>query len=250
MLEPEGSRDVVEVGHAAHVDPGLRHGDGDIGEAEAELVDEHDLAIGVRNHFPHQILAGDAEMHGALGELRGDLGRGQISDFRAVEAGNGAAILARTAGLDEFKPRTCEKVFGVLLQASLGRYREDERRAHAGPPQAASSSTEAAKPTAGNRFTRAQSRQEFIVAAASNQRTLGVGIVQFEDEAGVVIETAAERGGEMYGADVDALGGKKAGAGLEQIDRGPKREVGVGGECAQFCGCLVWNAAHRKEAFD
>ena len=43
VLEAERGGDVVEIGHGAHVDPGLRHGDDDIGEAEAELVDEAPL---------------------------------------------------------------------------------------------------------------------------------------------------------------------------------------------------------------
>ena len=61
VLEAEGGGDVVEVGHVAHVDPGLRHGDHHIGKAEAELIDEHDLPIGVEDHLAHQVFAGDAE---------------------------------------------------------------------------------------------------------------------------------------------------------------------------------------------
>ena len=38
----ERGRDIVEVRHGAHVDPGLRHRDHDVGLAEAELVDQHD----------------------------------------------------------------------------------------------------------------------------------------------------------------------------------------------------------------
>ena len=37
--EREG--DVFEIGHAAHVDPGLRHRHHDIGKAEAEAFDQH-----------------------------------------------------------------------------------------------------------------------------------------------------------------------------------------------------------------
>ena len=66
VLEAEGGGDVVEIGHAAHVDPGLRHGDDDIGEAEAEPVDQHHLPVGIGDHLAHQVLAGDAEMHRAL----------------------------------------------------------------------------------------------------------------------------------------------------------------------------------------
>jgi len=153
VLEPEGGRDVVEIGHAAHVDPGLRYGNGDVGETETELVDEHDLPIDIGNHLPQQILAGNAEMDGALAELRGDFRRREVSDFDAVEAGNGPAIIARAARLDQFEPRPREESFDALLQAAFRRHGEDERRAHAAPPalppHAASSSIEAAKPTAG-----------------------------------------------------------------------------------------------------
>ena len=75
MLEPEGGGDVVEIGHAAHVDPGLRHGDGDIGEAEAEPVDEHDPPVGIGDQLAHQVFAGDAEMQRALPKLRRDFRR-------------------------------------------------------------------------------------------------------------------------------------------------------------------------------
>ena len=36
VLEPKCGGDIVEIGHVAHVDPGLRYGNNNIGEAEAE----------------------------------------------------------------------------------------------------------------------------------------------------------------------------------------------------------------------
>jgi hypothetical protein len=87
VLEPERGGDVVEVGHVAHVDPGLRHGDDDIGECRNRAVDDTTLPVGVGDHLAHQVLAGDTEMHGALRELRGDLRRRQIGDLDAVESG-------------------------------------------------------------------------------------------------------------------------------------------------------------------
>ena len=70
VAQPERGRDVVEIGHAAHVDPGLRHRDHDIGEAEAEPLDHHHALLDVGDHLAQQILAGDAEMDGALRQLR------------------------------------------------------------------------------------------------------------------------------------------------------------------------------------
>ena len=97
----ERGADVVEVGHGAHVDPGLRHRHHHVGEAEAEPFDQHHFAVGVRDHLAHQVFAGDAEMHGAGRELRGDFGGRQIGDLDAVEPGDGAAIVARAARLDQ-----------------------------------------------------------------------------------------------------------------------------------------------------
>ena len=75
----ERRRHVFEISHVAHVDPRLRRGDDDIGVAEAELREQDDLAVGLR--LAHQILAGDAEMGGAGGEVLDDLGRRQEGDL-------------------------------------------------------------------------------------------------------------------------------------------------------------------------
>ena len=86
VAQPECRCNIVEIGHVAHVDPSLRHGDDHIGETEAEPRHHDDALVRPRDHLPHQILTSDAEMHGALAELLGDLGRRQISHFDAVEA--------------------------------------------------------------------------------------------------------------------------------------------------------------------
>jgi len=75
VLEAEGGRDVVEIGHAAHVDPGLRHGDGNVGKAEAEPVDEQHAPVGIGKELAYQVFAGDAEMQRTLPELRRDFRR-------------------------------------------------------------------------------------------------------------------------------------------------------------------------------
>ncbi len=134
MVLTEGGGDVVEIGHGANVDPGLRHRDHDIGETEAEPFDQHHAPVGVRDHLAHQILAGDAEMDGAGRELAGDFGGRQISDLDAVETGDGAAIVARAARLDQRKPRAREESFRIFLQAALGGNGEDQRRAHGASP--------------------------------------------------------------------------------------------------------------------
>ena len=74
--------------------------------------------------------------------------------------------------------------------------------------------------------------------------------MNLEHEARVIVETAAERGRELHGAHIDAAGGEKAGAGLEQIDGRAERELRVGGQRAQFGGGFVGTAAYGEEAFD
>src|SRR5262249_48200586 len=140
---------VVKVGHGAHVDPGLRHGDNNIGKAKSKPGDQDDAVLGLRDHLADQILAGNAEMHGALAELARDLRCRQISDLDLLEAVNRAALVARPAGLDESKPGGGKEGFGFLLHPPLGRDGKNERLVPGAPPAAASSSTEAANPTAG-----------------------------------------------------------------------------------------------------
>ena len=149
VARAKGGGDIVEVGHAAHVDPGLRHRHHHIGEAEADAVQQHHALLRVGDHLAHQIFAGDAEMRRALCELRGDIRRGKIGDFHIVEAGDAAAVFPRAARLDEAETGAREKGFGVFLQAAFRRHRKDKRTAHAALPLPASRSIQTAKPTAG-----------------------------------------------------------------------------------------------------
>ena len=148
VLEAERGRDIVEVGHAAHVDPGLRHGDDHIGEAEAERLDQHHAFIRLRDRLAHQILAGDPEMHRACRELLGDLLRREKRDFDAGQSGDRAAILARPARLRQREPGAGEEGLRILHQAALRRHGDDER-AHRPLPRATSRSIHTASPTAG-----------------------------------------------------------------------------------------------------
>ena len=147
MTQPERGRDIVEIGHGADIDPGLRHRDHDIGEAEAEAFEQDHTLVGLRNHLAHQILAGDAHMGCALRKLGGDFGRGKIGDLDAVQTIDGAAIVACATRLDEAQARAREEIFRILLQAALGRHRDDQGRAHAAPP--ARRSIQIENPTAG-----------------------------------------------------------------------------------------------------
>ena len=122
-----GRRDIVEIGHGAHVDPRLGRGDHDIGVAEAERAQELEPRLDIRNLLAQQILAGDAEMRGSRGKLADDLGRRDIGDLDARQPGDGAAIVARAPPLHEFEPGASEESVGCLLQSPLGGDGENER---------------------------------------------------------------------------------------------------------------------------
>ena len=134
-----GGGDVLEIGHGAHVDPGLRRGDDDIGAAEAERRQQLEPRIGVGDLLAHQILAGDAEMGGAGGELADDLGGRKKGDLDAGQTGDGAAIVARAAPLHEFETGAGEKGRGVFLQPALRGDRQNEGRLWQPSPRRGSS---------------------------------------------------------------------------------------------------------------
>ena len=81
MLAAECHRDLVEVFHAAHVDPARRHGDDDIGVTEAELLEKFDPPFGIGDFFADEVLAGDAEMDAAGAQRIGDFRRRNEGDL-------------------------------------------------------------------------------------------------------------------------------------------------------------------------
>ena len=78
--------DIVEIGHGAHVDPSLRHGDDDVGVAEAQRRQKLHFASASAIVLAHEIFAGHAEMHIAAGELRDDFGGREKGDFDAGDS--------------------------------------------------------------------------------------------------------------------------------------------------------------------
>src|SRR5579862_2699848 len=155
VLLAKPRRDVVEVGHGPDIDPGLRHRDHDVGAAKTEAVDQKHASVGIDDAFAHQILAGDAHVHGAARQLRGDLACREIGDLDIVEAHDGAAIFARAARLCQGEPGMREECLGLLLQAAFRGDGENEGCGHdgfpddAGWPIRASASTHTENPTAG-----------------------------------------------------------------------------------------------------
>ena len=152
-----GRRDILEIGHGAHVDPGARRGDDDIGVSESEGAQEFDFGVDIGDLFAHQILARDAEMGCAGGELADDLGAGDVGDLDPWKADQRPAIVACAAPLREFETGPGKKGARRLLQAALGGHGQNERRfagsrgveGHQSAPVAGSRSIAIAAPTAG-----------------------------------------------------------------------------------------------------
>ena len=128
-LDAVGGGNVLEIDHAAHVDPGARHRHDDIGVAEAERRQQLDPLVGVRNSLAHEILARDAHVNGARGKLRRDLTRREERDLDIVEAFQGAAIIAYAAPAHDVETGAREKCVGIVLQPPLRGHGKDQRRA-------------------------------------------------------------------------------------------------------------------------
>ena len=91
----EGHRDLLEICDGRDVDPAPRHGDDDIGKAEAELLNEANPRRRVGNVFADHILAGDAEVDAAGLQGFCDLAGRNVGDVDARKAVDLAAISAR-----------------------------------------------------------------------------------------------------------------------------------------------------------
>ena len=74
--------------------------------------------------------------------------------------------------------------------------------------------------------------------------------MQFEFEAGVVVEAAAERGRKPRLPRVDAARSHEADAAFELVDRGGDVEFGVIGQRAQLRDRIVGIAGDSQEALD
>ena len=152
----ERGADVVEIGHRRNVDPGLRHGDDDVGESESELLHQGDAAIRSFG-LADQIFARDAQMHVAGKQRRRDLGSGEHHHVDIRHAIDGGAVAARAGGLAHGEAGVGEIGLRLLLQAAFRRHGEDQLAAHrfAFPCAATAASTRSvrmAQPMAGMCF--------------------------------------------------------------------------------------------------
>jgi hypothetical protein len=98
----------------------------------------------------------------------------------------------------------------------------------------------------------AEPRQQPVIAPARHQRPGRVGfrVVEFELEAGVIVDPAPERRGKTDAPDVDAARGQKSGAAFQQLERRRQRDRGFARERTQLFHHLVGVAADGEKAFD
>ncbi len=150
-----------------------------------------------------QVLAGDAEMGGAGGELVHDLGGRQEQHLHVRHARERAAVVPRPARLREDEPGAGEEGGRVLLQAALRGDGEDEGAARASPVPSRDRmrSSQNEQPTAGS----GRRGAEMLRAGGRSARRRPAAcrpprrIVDLEDEAGVVVEVAGEGRREAKG---------------------------------------------------
>ena len=140
---------IFEVGHAAHVNPGLGHRHHHIGLAKAERGQHRQAGIGVGHIFAHQVFPGHSQMGRACGQVSDDFGRREKGDFHTGQLRQRAAIVARAACLHHVQPGAGEKVTGIFLQPALGGHSEDEGGAVAHAARSGRRSIQMAAPTAG-----------------------------------------------------------------------------------------------------
>ena len=161
----------------AHVDPGLRHGDDDVGVAEAERRQQLDRCVGIGDALADEVLAGDAEM----GAARRRAGRTISEAERNSTSTSGtpamrAAIVARAARLATSASPARAKNAAAF---SCRRPFEGTARIRGGPARAhRRRSRDAVEPERAadgrNRRRRAEVLQQPVVAAAADDR-LAVG---------------------------------------------------------------------------
>ncbi|MGY3652683.1 hypothetical protein ACVWW2_007974 [Bradyrhizobium sp. LM4.3] len=90
-----------------------------------------------------------------------------------------------------------------------------------------------------------------VVAAACNQRLGAVAsVMQLEFEAGVIVETASERGREAGLLHVDTARSHEADPAFELVDSGSEVELRVSGERAQLGDSVVGIAGDSEESFE
>ena len=198
----------------------------------------------------------------ALEELRDLRGRDEV-DLHAGQAVDLALVAARRPGPDDLEPGLGERGIALVHQAALGGQRPDQLavvaiavrcRAHGAAPcsTASSRSVWMDAPTAGTRAGAPASASKLVVAPAARDRALGAERRRdhLEHEARVVLEVAAELGGELRARQIDAGLGDEFEPALEGIEARGDVDAASAHELAELGRGLACRGFHGNEFFD
>jgi hypothetical protein len=94
------------------------HGHHYIGVAEAKPVDQNDMLIRIGDLLAYEVLASHAEMHNALRQQVGDLGRRGVRHLDPGKIGDRAAAVAHATRTTRSSP-VRRRNLRVLLQPAL-----------------------------------------------------------------------------------------------------------------------------------
>ena len=117
---PECGGGGVQIIKVAHVDPGVGHGDDQVGLTETEQRQFRHLDLPIDQPVTYKIRPGDTQMNAPCGQFAGDFAGGQQHQFDAGDAVYGTGIFTRRAGLAHGNAACAEPIEGLLHQAAFG----------------------------------------------------------------------------------------------------------------------------------
>ncbi len=189
-----------------------------------------------------------------LQELR-DLGGGDEVDLDAGQAVDLALVAARGAGAGDGEPGLGERLVALLHDAALGGEREDELGGRHGAAPCSTASRRSVwmeAPTAGTWAPASDLGEQAVVAPAAGDRALGAERRgdDLEHEARVVLEVAAELGGELGIGDGDAGPVDEIEPALEGVEAGGEVDAVAARELRQLVDGGARRRLHGDVAFD
>ncbi len=126
MTCPEIGRDIGQVAHRGHINPGIGHGNDDIGAAEAERLGETDRVRPLFGGFMDKVGAGHSDMDFAADQFAGNLTGRQEAHGDAGQGCDITLIGARATRTVDGQPCIGEDLSCILFEAALGGNGEDE----------------------------------------------------------------------------------------------------------------------------
>ena len=122
--------DIVDVGHRLHIDPTLGGRHDQVGASEPKGRQQHDALLDPLPEFPQQILSGHPEMDIPGAQRGGDIRGGGEANPNVVEPLQGGRVSPSAAYASKGEAAVLQPRVHLLLQATLGRYGDDELIGH------------------------------------------------------------------------------------------------------------------------